>query len=435
MQALDLMVFGATGFTGQRVVRHLLERSAAPSGEPSVRWGMAGRDLAKLEAVRVRLGAPDGVPLVRADIGDPASLKAMVRATRVVLTTVGPYTHYGEPLVVACVEAGTDYVDLCGEPAWMARMIEKYGARARDTGARILFSCGFDSVPFDLGVVFAQEEAAVRLGEPLVAVHGRVHRVRGSLSGGTLASLMASVDGARADAQVRQLMGNPFALTPGFRGAQQPRLRRPTRDPWSPDRREWMTPFLMAGINTKSVHRTQFLRGHPGGEAFQYDEMQRTGPGVSGMLQAWGIHLGLRVFITLLALAPTRAILQRFLLPAPGQGPESQEGAGAGAGAGGFYDLRFHGETAGRRTIAVRVGADEDPGYRSTGRMIAECAILLARDAEAGGAPGARPRVPGGIWTPGAALGMDLVAVLQGHAKIRFEVLDEPAAGRRPQTP
>jgi short subunit dehydrogenase-like uncharacterized protein len=416
MPSLDLIVFGATGFTGQRVVRHLLARS----GEPGVRWGMAGRDVAKLEAVRKRLGVPEAVPIFRADSDDLSSLAAMARATRVVLTTVGPYTHYGEPLLAACIEAGTDYVDLCGEPAWMARMIEAYEARARETGARILFSCGFDSVPFDLGVVYAQQEAEARLGEPLRAVHGRVHRVRGSLSGGTLASLMASVDGARADTKVRRLMGNPFALTPGFRGAQQPRQRTPTRDPWSPDRREWMTPFLMAGINTKNVHRTQFLRGHPGGEAFRYDEMQRSGPGLGGMLRAWTIHLGLRGFITLLALSPTRALLQRFLLPAPGQGPETEYAAGAG----GFYDLRFYGETADGRTLAVRVGAEEDPGYRSTGRMIAECAILLARDSEKDRSPGAPPRISGGIWTPGAALGMALVVALRAHAKLHFEVLD-----------
>jgi short subunit dehydrogenase-like uncharacterized protein len=378
---------------------------------------MAGRSLHRLQEVRRALGAPETIPLLVADSSDPASLKALAHETRVVLTTVGPYTRYGEPLLAACVEAGTDYVDLCGEPAWMARMIERYEARARETGARILFSCGFDSVPFDLAVVFAQEQARVHLGAPLVAVQGRVHRIRGSLSGGTLASLVASVDQARADAQVRRLMGNPFALTPGFRGARQPRERRPVRDPLSVGGREWMTPFLMAGINTKNVHRTQFLLGHPGGSDFRYEEMQRTGSGLRGLLRSWGIHVGLRILITLLALRPTRALLQRFLLPAPGQGPDT------GDESGGFYDLHYYGQTEDGRGIAVRVSGDEDPGYRSTGRMIATCAAALARDRRS--IPEAPPRIPGGVWTPGAALGMELIFDLEAQAGLQFSLLNE----------
>ena len=413
---LDLVVFGATGFTGRRVIHHLLERPPVGVMGRPLQWGMAGRSLSRLGEVRTALGAPDSVPLLAADSSDPASLDALARQARVVVTTVGPYTRFGEPLLAACVEAGTDYVDLCGEPAWMAQMIERYGSRAHETGARILFSCGFDSVPFDLGVVFAQEQARTRLRAPLVAIQGRVHRIRGSLSGGTFASLMASVDEARSDANVRRLMGNPFALTPGFRGARQPRPRKPTRDPCSPEAREWMTPFLMAGINTKNVHRTQWLLGHPGGEGFRYSEMQRTGPGFRGMLRSWGIYAGLQMLIFLLALKPTRALLQRFALPVPGEGPDTE------ADAGGFYDLRFYGETADGRALTVQVAAEEDPGYRSTGRMIAECAAALARDQ--GVDPEAPPRIPGGIWTPGAALGVELAAQLEAQASIRFSVVD-----------
>ena len=411
-----VVVFGATGFTGRLVASHLLETygvegkagAGGVASEATPRWALAGRDQKRLEAVRSELGAPDTLSLLVADAADPASLAAMVRRTRVVITTVGPYSRYGEPLVAACAEAGTDYVDLSGEPIWMARMIERYSHRARASGARIVFSCGFDSLPFDLGVRLTQEEGQRRLGAPIRKVRGRVLRVRGTLSGGTIQSLMESVDEARADPEARRLMGNPYALTEGFRGPRQPRLRRPARDPVTG---EWMAPFLMSGINVKNVHRTQFLLGHPSGEGFLYEETQCTGRGVSGRLRASGLQLLVRGLVLGVALHPTRRLLQRFVLPAPGDGPDAE------ARKKGYYELLFQGETDDGGTIRVRVGASEDPGYLSTSRMLAESGLALALEVS-------RNQTPGGIWTAGSALGLGLLPRLRKRAALQAEVLE-----------
>lgn len=419
-----VVVFGATGFTGRLVAAHLLETYgvdgvAGAGTTPPIRWALAGRNPQRLSAVRSELGAPDSLPLIVADAGDPASLAALVRRTRVVITTVGPYARYGEPLVAACAEAGTDYVDLSGEPVWMARMIERYSERARASGARIVHSCGFDSLPFDLGVRLAQEEGARHLGAPIRRVRGRVRRLQGTASGGTLQSLMVSVAEARSDPEARRLMGNPYALTEGFRGPRQPRLRGPARDPVTG---EWMTPFIMSGINVKNVHRTQALLGHPSGEGFLYEETQCTGKGVRGRLRASAMHLLVRGLVVGVALGPTRRLLQRFVLPAPGEGPD------AAAREAGFYELLFHGEPAGggevdsAPSIQIRVAAPEDPGYLSTSRMLAESGLALALDID-------RSQTPGGIWTAGSALGLGLLPRLRERARLVAEVLQVNPAG------
>ena len=170
MRDYDIIVYGATGFTGRLVAEYLGQQNVT-------RWAMAGRSRAKLEEVRDIIGAPADTPLLVADADDPASLKAMAQSTQVVLTTVGPYQLYGEPLIAACVAAGTAYVDLCGEPAWMRQMIDAHHEEAQRTGARIVFSCGFDSIPFDLGVLTLQEAAKARYGIPAPRVKGRVRKM------------------------------------------------------------------------------------------------------------------------------------------------------------------------------------------------------------------------------------------------------------------
>ena len=237
----------------------MAEHLLAKYGVGGDAWAMAGRSRSKLEAVRAEIGAPAELPLVVADASDPASLVAMARATKVVITTVGPYQLYGEGLIAACAEAGTDYVDLCGEPAWMAAMIAKYDAKAKASGARIVFSCGFDSIPFDLGVVFLQKQAKERFGAPVPRVRGRVRKMKGGFSGGTLASLLATVEAARRDPTIPKALADPFALTPGFAGPAQPRA---TWRCMTTTAGQWAAPFVMAMINTKNVHRTNFLLGN-----------------------------------------------------------------------------------------------------------------------------------------------------------------------------
>ena len=196
----DVIVYGASGFTGRLVAEHLLGTYGA-TGE--IRWAMAGRSTGKLAEVRDLIGGPSNLPLIAADASDPASLKTTAESAKVIISTVGPYQLYGEGLVAACAAAGTDYVDLCGEPAWMAAMIRKYGDAAKSSGARIVFSCGFDSIPFDLGVFFLEQQARAKFGEPATRVRGRVRKMKGTFSGGTAASLLATVEAAAREPAIR----------------------------------------------------------------------------------------------------------------------------------------------------------------------------------------------------------------------------------------
>ena len=268
-----------------------------------------------------QIGAPDSLPLLTADAADAAAMAALVRQTRTVITTVGPYQLYGETLVKACAEGGTDYVDLCGEPAWMAQMIPQLQGPAAASGARIVFSCGFDSIPFDLGVVFLQQAAQLRLGAPLARVHGRVRSMRGGMSGGTVASALATLEQAGRDPAIARLMADPFALTPGFRGPDQPDGETAAFDDLA---RAWTGPFVMATINTKNVHRSNALRGHPWGRDFQYDERLITGKGMKGRLAALALAATARTQGLLLGCGPSRRLLQKLALPKPGDGPDAQ---------------------------------------------------------------------------------------------------------------
>ena len=381
----DIVVYGASGFTGRLVAEYLAGRKGA-----ATRWAMAGRDFAKLAAVRDEIGAPSDLPLIAADASNPQSLRGMAKRTRVVLTTVGPYQLYGSDLVAACAAEGTDYADLCGEPAWMRAMIDANDAKAKKTGARIVFSCGFDSIPFDLGVLTLQTEATKRFGKPFARVKARVRKMRGTFSGGTAASLKATLAAAAKDPNIVALLKNPFALTPGFEGPKQPSGMKPEFDD---DFGSWMAPFVMAAINTRNVHRTNALTGFSFGRDFVYDEMVMTGAGEKGEQIAKGM-------------ATQGSGMEGDKGPKPGEGPSREEREN------GFYDLVFLGVGADGRKLAASVKGDKDPGYGSTSKMIAETALALAED----------DTVAGGVWTPGAALGLPLAERLQKSAGIVFAI-------------
>lgn len=383
----DIIVYGASGFTGRLVAEYLAKRYDVGG---AVRWAMAGRSLEKLAAVRDEIGAPAETPLVTADADDPDSLAAMVGRTKAVLTTVGPYQLYGSALVAACAKAGTDYLDLCGEPAWMRQMIDAHEAEAKASGARIVFSCGFDSIPFELGVWFLQDAAKAKLGGPVSRVKGRVRGMKGGFSGGTAASLKATMAAAARDPSIIALLKNPFSLTPGFQGPEQPSGNRPMLDE---DFGVWAAPFVMAAINTRNVHRSNTLLGRPYGDDFVYDEMMLTGPGEQGQKIAEAIAGG-------------AGGLGGEGGPKPGEGPSEEERET------GFYDVVFLGlSPAGR--VQVSVKGDRDPGYGSTSKMITEAAVCLVTEAT---------DVPGGIWTPGAAMERKLVDRLEANAGLKFEV-------------
>ncbi len=404
-RAFDVIVFGATGFTG-RLVAEYLNLTYAHDGD--VAWAMAGRNPDKLAAVRDRIGASDQLPLLVADASNPAALADLVRQARVVITTVGPYQIHGQALVVACAQAGTDYVDLCGEPGWMARMIPLLGPLAAASGARIVFSCGFDSIPFDLGVVFLQAEGMRRFGAPLARVRARVRSMKGGFSGGTMASALATIAQMGRDPELARTMADPFALTPGFRGPPQPEGDSAAYDDVA---KSWTGPFIMAAINTKNVHRTNALRGHSWGRDFLYDERMMAGDGAKGARRARFMAGGARLQNAVLGFAPARALLQRFVLPKPGQGPSRQ------ARENGHYDVLFIGETTDGRVLRASVKGDRDPGYGSTSKMIAETALCLIKDVD-------RPMTAGGVWTPGAAMGLALVRRLQQRAGLSFTIED-----------
>ncbi len=385
----DIIVYGATGFTGQLVAEYL---AAHYTGKTDPKWAMAGRSLDKLASVRDAIGAPADTALIQADASDPASLKAMVNQTKSVLSTVGPYQLYGSDLVAACAATGTDYLDLCGEPVWMRQMIDAQQATAQSTGARIMFSCGFDSLPFELGVLFCQETAKRVLGAPVSRIKGRVRDMKGTFSGGTAASAKATFAAAAKDLSLVALLQNPFALTPGFEGPKQPRGNKPLLDE---DLGLWTAPFVMATINTRNVHRSNMLMNFPYGKDFVYDEMILTGPGEQGEANAKRL------------VAAVNAERIGSGGPKPGEGPSKEERES------GLYDLLFLGLAPDGRQIRVAVRGDRDPGYGSTSKMIAECAICLLRDT---------PEVPGGIWTPGAAMGNKLMKRLVDHAGLTFDV-------------
>jgi short subunit dehydrogenase-like uncharacterized protein len=366
----DIVVYGATGFTGQLVAEYL---AAHYKNDKSLKWAMAGRNLDKLKSVRDAIGAPADIPLVVADAGDPASLKAMVDDTKSVITTVGPYQNYGN------------------EPVWMHQMIAKHEAAAQASGARIMFSCGYDSVPFELGTFFVQHEAKRVFGAPSARVKGRVRAMRGTLSGGTAASAKATFDAVAKDLSLVQILNNHFALTPGFEGPKQPKGNKPL---YEEDLQSWTAPFAMAAINTRNVHRSNMLMGFPYGKDFVYDEMVLTGPGEKGEANARKV----------MALNSGKTGPNA---PKPGEGPSKEEREN------GLYDLLYVAIAPDGRQVRASVKGDRDPGYGSTSKMISECAICLLRDA---------PDVKGGIWTPGAAMGDRLIKRLSDHAGLTFSV-------------
>lgn len=414
----DIVLFGATSFVGRITAAYLARRwghpgrtdgARHPGGSAGLRWAIAGRSAERLSGLRADLGdtAAD-LPLIVADAADPASLQALCGRTRVVVSTVGPYALHGEPLVQACASSGTDYCDLTGEVQWMRRMITRHEATAARTGARLVHCCGFDSIPSDMGMWFAQREAQRRFGQPLQRVKMRVRGARGGFSGGTIASLLNLSRESTRDPALRRLLADPFALCPPGHPFT---VRQPAVDAaqFDDDFDGWTAPFVMAPVNTRVVHRSNALSGAAYGADLRYDEAVMTGRGLRGRSAAVGLSLGLGGFLLATAFAPTRGLLRR-ILPAPGEGPDEETRAQ------GFFDLRFFGETADGDTLRARVTGDADPGYGSTAKMLGEAAASLAMDVPA--------THPGGFWTPATLLGEALLARLQQHAGLTFEILD-----------
>ena len=384
-KSLDVVIYGATGFTGKLVVEYMQENYG---NDESVSWAIAGRSEEKLKAVSEDLKVGSNVPHLLVDSNDTDSIESMVKQTKCVLTTVGPYQLYGAKILQQCVIHGVDYVDLCGEPGWMHEMINEYSNQAKETGARIVFSCGFDSIPFDLGVYFLQKEVIAQHGQPAPNVRGRVRAMNGEFSGGTAASLGATLTSLKEKPELFEVLINPFALSDGFTGPEQAQDSKPVYD----EKLEtWVAPFFMAPINTKNVHRSNVLMDHLYGEDFCYNEMWIQGPGEEGKAAA-------EFVASMNPLADA---------PAPGEGPSKESRDN------GNYNVLFCADLADGTTIQAAVSGDMDPGYGSTSKMIAESAICLVKEC---------PELVGGIYTPAPAMGEKLIARLQANAGLDFRL-------------
>ena len=381
----DIIVFGATGYTGKLVCEYLRDHYA----NSDVKWAIAGRDEAKLTHTKSTLNLAEHIDVLVADSRDPQALLPLVTSTKVILTTVGPYQLYGDVLIRLCAEMGTDYVDLCGEPTWMRQQIDALSKTAKESGARIVHSCGFDSIPFDLGVFFLQDLAWQYFNKPMTRVKCRVRKMNGKFSGGTAASLQATMAAAMQQPELLGWLKDPFSLADGFVGPEQPKGNEIHFDEAL---NSWVAPFIMASINTKNIHRSNALHDHYYGKDFVYDEMILTGPGEQGEKIAHHVA--------------NDKSLSGPDAPKPGEGPTQEEREN------GSYDVLFIG-TLNEHEVRVSVGGHLDPGYGSTSRMLAEAALCLAHDNLA---------TLGGVYTPAPAMGEALIKRLIEHAGLYFEV-------------
>ena len=382
----DFVIYGASGFTGKLVVEYSLEKYL---NHENIIWAIAGRNLEKLENLKNKLNIPDHIDIIHVDSDEQESIDNLVTNTKCVLTTVGPYQLYGEKIIRTCVSSGTDYVDLCGEPGWMHKIIDECSDEAKKTGARIIFSCGFDSIPFDLGVLFVQNETKSNINKYAPCVRGRVRAMNGEFSGGTAASMKATMSSLRSNPELLNVLINPHALCEGHQGAQQDDDTKPKFDE---ELDVWVAPFFMAPINTKNIHRSNKLLNHIYGEDFRYNEMWIMGPGEEGKKAAETIAMANPI--------------GGEDAPKPGEGPSREKREN------GNYDILFCADVDGK-VFKASVSGDMDPGYGSTSKMITESAICLVRECQ---------HLDGGIYTPAASMGEKLIKRLEDNAGLSFKI-------------
>ena len=382
----DFVIYGASGFTGKLVVEYSLEKYL---DYENLTWAIAGRNLEKLENLKNKLNIPDHIDIIHVDSDEQESIDNLVTKTKCVLTTVGPYQLYGEKIIRTCISSGTDYVDLCGESGWMHKIIDECSDEAKRTGARIVFSCGFDSIPFDLGVLFVQKETKSNINKYAPCVRGRVRAMNGEFSGGTAASMKATMSSLKSNPELLNVLINPHALCEGHQGAQQDDDSKPKFDE---ELDVWVAPFFMAPINTKNIHRSNKLLNHIYGEDFRYNEMWIMGPGEEGKKAAETIAMANPI--------------GGEDAPKPGEGPSREKREN------GNYDILFCADVDGK-VFKASVSGDMDPGYGSTSKMITESAICLVRECQ---------HLDGGIYTPAASMGEKLIKRLEDNAGLSFKI-------------
>ena len=405
-----VVLYGATSFVGQITAHYLTEflSNAKDKNGANVTWAIAGRDKEKLNELQSKLASK--VDIIIANSDDAASLDKMTKQTQVIISTVGPYLKYGEPLIKSCAENGTDYVDLTGEAIFIKDMMDKYQDTAKQSGARIVNSCGFDSIPSDLGVYFTQQQAEEKFGSTCDVIHMRVKAAKGGLSGGTIASMATIFEEVGQDKSRRKQVANPYLLNDD-KDAPNVRQANVSKPKYDDEHKRWLAPFVMASINTRIVHRSNQLLGYEYGRDFKYDEAMWMKDGLKGKLSSYAMSAGLLGFATAMMITPSRELLSKHVLPKSGSGPSKEEQEN------GYFDIRLFGQTADKDSINTKVTGDKDPGYGSTSRMLAQAALCLAQDIS-------KEEVGGGFWTPASAMGDSLLTRLEEHAGLSFEVVD-----------
>ena len=406
-----VILYGATSFVGQITAKYLSQFLADSN---DVEWAIAGRDEEKLKKLQSEIsdsGSAKKVDIIIANSNDEASLDEMTKQAKVVISTVGPYLKYGEPLIKSCANNGTDYVDLTGEAIFIKDMMDKYQDTASQSGARIVNSCGFDSIPSDLGVYFTQQQAEKQFDEVCEKIHMRVKAAKGGLSGGTVASMATIFEEVGKDKSRRKQVANPYLLNDDA-DAPNVRQKNVSKPEYDSEHGRWLAPFVMASINTRIVHRTNQLTDYEYGREFKYDEAMWMKDGVKGQLTSYALSAGLFGFATTMMFKPSRELLSKHVLPKSGSGPSKSEQEN------GYFDIRFFGYTASNDSISTKVTGDRDPGYGSTSRMLAQSALCLAQDIS-------HQDVKGGFWTPASAMGDKLIARLEEHSGLSFEVVED----------
>ena len=399
MRKYDLIIWGATSFTGKLVTEYLFNKY----GSSKIKWAIAGRNLDKLKKIRSQV-ADEKIPMFIADSFDEESLSKFVKKTKVVCSTVGPYSLYGTKLVKLCVENNTNYCDITGEAHWIRNLIDQFHEEAKSKKIKIVNSCGFDSIPSDMGVYFIQNEIKKTYKNYANFIKMRVAGIRGGISGGTYGSINNLLKEAYSNKKIFRVLNNPYGLNPKnkMEGMDKKDLRKIIFDKES---NSWIYPFIMAGINTKVVRRSHALTNFQYGKDFRYEEAMMSGKGISGLLKAI-----LAVFpLAMIGLNPN-SFLKKIVnsyMPKPGEGPGLEKRKN------GFYNLRFYVTIDERRKAFAKVVGDNDPGYGSTSKMLAESALCLAFD-----------KLPEnyGVVTPSIAMGNQLLERLRNNAGLNFQI-------------
>ena len=406
----DVIIYGASSFTGKLITEYFYNNY--PNSE-NFSWAIAGRNPEKLKKILYQIIDNNShyngtkIPIITADSDDAVALDKLTSQTKVILTTVGPYAKFGSKLVQSCVSNGTDYCDLAGETQWIRKMIDTHQEEAEKNGSRIIHSCGFDSIPSDLGVLFMQQEALRRFQQPLNNIQLFVKAMKGGASGGTIASILNVIIEGGKNREIAKIVAHPYSLNPlnEMIGPDKYDQKSPL---YNKTIGMWTAPFIMAAINTRIVRRTNALLNYRYGKDFSYSESVICGKKFTGSLKAKFLTLTIGLFYIFSSINFTRKYFIEKLLPKPGQGPNAHQRKT------GFFKLLLKGKTKDNQKISIEVCGDRDPGYGSTSKMLSETAICLACD---------EIETKGGIWTPASALSEKLISRLQTKAGVTFKIL------------